>query len=428
MRASVYFSKCLNYLIGDPKVTSLEHRIFNTISLINGSLNLFATLSVVYLGNAVIVFLANFISGTVLLGMYYLSRFKNFYQALYWPFNITILLYLSSLWFFNSGTLGGNHYYFIPALVIAIVMIQNQSLWFVYLIYIEASFGLLVLEYFHEDWLSGQETRMDRYIDLAVNFIFVQIFTSWIILILRKNLNIERKKSDDLLLSILPESIAEELKRTERVIPVRHESISILFTDMAGFTKLAETMSPEDLVESLDACFRKFDELVAKHKMEKIKTIGDAYMAAGGIPKSNSTHAIDAVLCGLEMQEFMGNLEDSKLMKNEHIWELRLGIHSGPAVAGVVGSQKFVYDIWGDSVNTASRLESSGIVGQVNISQSTYDLVTDFFDCSYRGKVSAKNKGEMDMYYVLGIKKDLRESSDSFIPNSVFWEKYGKLS
>lgn len=417
----------LSHLIGDPKVTSLEHRIFNTISLINGSLNILAIGSVIYLGNPIIVFWSNLISGLIMLGMYFLSRFKGIYQNMYWPFNLTTLCYLTSLWFFNSGTLGGNHYYFISALVIAIILLRKQSLLFVFFIYGTTSLSLLALEYFHEDWLSGQETRMDRYIDLAVNFVFVQILSAWLVLILQRNLNIERKKSDDLLLNILPESIAEELKKTEKVVPVRHESISILFTDMAGFTKLAETMSPEDLVESLDACFRKFDELVAKHKMEKIKTIGDAYMAAGGIPKSNKTHAIDAVLCGLEMQEFMGNLEDSKLLKNEHIWELRLGIHSGPAVAGVVGSQKFVYDIWGDSVNTASRLESSGIVGQVNISQSTYDLVADFFDCSYRGKVPAKNKGEMEMYYVLGIKKELREVSNPLLPNSKFREKYASL-
>ena len=173
---------------------------------------------------------------------------------------------------------------------------------------------------------------------------------------------------------------------------------------MAGFTAIAEKMKPEELLTELDHIFSVFDSIVKKHGVEKIKTIGDAYMAVGGIPEVNQTNAVDSVLCALEFQDFMKFLQVKRKMEMKPFFELRLGIHTGSVVAGVIGHEKIAYDVWGDTVNTASRMESSGVVGEINISSSTYELVKDIFVCEYRGKISAKNKGEIDMYLVKGKK------------------------
>lgn len=214
-----------------------------------------------------------------------------------------------------------------------------------------------------------------------------------------------KKLSDALLLNILPEEIAEELKNKGTSEARQIDSVTVLFTDFKGFTQLSEKLSPKELVAEIDACFSEFDNIMNKHGVEKIKTIGDAYMAAGGIPKPNQTHAKDVVMAALEIRDFMLNRNrqiTTKDKKIEKMLEIRIGIHTGPVVAGIVGSKKYSYDIWGDTVNTASRMESSGEPGQINISGSTYEIIKDKFVCNYRGKIAAKNKGAIDMYFVEG--------------------------
>jgi adenylate cyclase len=211
--------------------------------------------------------------------------------------------------------------------------------------------------------------------------------------------------------------VADELKKYNRVTPMHFNSASVLFTDMVGFTKIAERLSPGELIHELDACFAKFDEIIRQFDMEKIKTIGDAYMAAGGLPDVNQSHALDSVLAALQMQHFMVQMKKEKEAKNLPFWQIRLGIHTGPLVAGVIGTEKFSYDVWGDTVNTASRMESSGAAEAVNISKATYDLVQEFFVCEYRGKLVAKNKGEIDMYFVKRLKPEFSEDMIGIIPN-----------
>ncbi len=210
----------------------------------------------------------------------------------------------------------------------------------------------------------------------------------------------ERERSEALLLNILPAETAEELKANGRAEARYYESVTVLFTDFKSFTTLAEQMTPKALVAELDECFRAFDEITSLHGIEKIKTIGDAYMCAGGIPVSNNSHAADVVAAGLEIQAFMETYRHQKKSQGQKGFEARVGIHTGPVVAGIVGSKKFAYDIWGDTVNTAARMESSGEVGEVNISQSTFLLVKDQYHCISRGKIAAKNKGAIDMYFV----------------------------
>ena len=216
----------------------------------------------------------------------------------------------------------------------------------------------------------------------------------------KDEIDYERKRSDKLLLNILPEETAEELKEKGSATPKHYDLVSVLFTDFKGFTNIAEKLTPQELVKELDNCFLAFDKIIDKHNLEKIKTIGDAYMCAGGIPVANTTNPFDVVEAGLEIKEYMDNLKEERESMGKDFWELRIGIHTGPVVAGVVGKNKFAYDIWGDAVNTASRMESSGIPGKVNISGDTYEIVKDRFKCTYRGKIKAKNKGEIDMYIV----------------------------
>lgn len=235
-----------------------------------------------------------------------------------------------------------------------------------------------------------------------------------------KAIELALQKSDKLLLNILPEEVADELKEKGLVTPVLFESTSIMFTDFKGFTQIAEGLTPQELIKELDACFTQFDKITERYNLEKLKTIGDSYMCAGGIPRVNATHAIDSCLAALEIQSFMNQMKELKQSLNVPYWELRLGIHSGPVMAGVVGEKKFAYDIWGDTVNTASRMESSGTAGKINISYATYELVKDYFDCDYRGEVDAKNKGKVKMYYLNRINRDYAKDENCLIPNERF--------
>jgi class 3 adenylate cyclase len=234
----------------------------------------------------------------------------------------------------------------------------------------------------------------------------------------------ERKKSDELLLNILPRKIADELKLHGKVEPSYHPSATIIFTDFKGFTTIAESLTPKELLEELDRCFVQFDSIIEKYGLEKLKTIGDSYMCAGGIPVPNQTHIIDCVLAGIEMQNIMNTVKELKKMLGLPYWEMRLGIHTGPLMAGVIGTKKFAYDVWGDTVNTASRMESSGMVGMVNISQAVYEVIKDVFDCEFRGMIPAKNKGAIEMYLVNQLKPEYSADEYGKIPNPKFFEFY----
>ncbi len=210
----------------------------------------------------------------------------------------------------------------------------------------------------------------------------------------------ERAKSESLLRNILPEDTVAELKQTGKSTSRKYEMVSVIFTDFVNFTKIAEHLSPEELIEELNTCFLGFDKIIERNHLEKIKTIGDSYMCVGGLPLANESNPKDAVKAAIEMMDFMENYNQKRALKKLKPIEMRLGIHTGEAIAGVVGSKKFAYDVWGDTVNTASRMESAGEPGRVNISETTYLRVKNEFNCTFRGKIKAKNKGEMGMYFV----------------------------
>ena len=216
----------------------------------------------------------------------------------------------------------------------------------------------------------------------------------------KKISDIEKKRSEELLLNILPYEVAQELKQTGQCQAKTYSMVTVMFADFKDFTSVSEKVSAELLVDEINFCFSAFDNILQKHKVEKIKTVGDAYMCASGLPVLNYTHAVDLVTAAIEIRNFILNRKKEKEVKGEIPFEIRIGIHTGPVVAGIVGVKKFAYDIWGDTVNIASRIESSGEAGKVNISGNTYELVKDKFACTHRGKIEAKHKGEIDMYFV----------------------------
>lgn len=214
----------------------------------------------------------------------------------------------------------------------------------------------------------------------------------------------EMDKSDNLLKNILPEATAQELKLSGRVKAKEFESVSVMFTDFRAFTSFSESLTPEELVSTVDYYFSAFDAIIQKYGLEKIKTIGDSYMCAGGLPFPSTDHARMVVKAAFEILEFVNRVKAENRIPT--CFDVRLGINTGQVVAGVVGTKKFAYDIWGDTVNIAARMESSSLAGKINVSEATYNLIKDHFECEYRGKLEVKNKGMMRMYFVTGSKED----------------------
>lgn len=217
-----------------------------------------------------------------------------------------------------------------------------------------------------------------------------------------ENVKMEKEKSEHLLLNILPAQTAQELKEKGKAIPKTHPNVSVLFTDFVDFTHNSENMSPEELVNTLHECYTAFDQIVRSYGLEKIKTIGDAYMAASGLTDNVPDHAELTIRAAMDMLVFMEKLNRQRSLSGEPNWPIRIGVNSGVVISGVVGKHKFSYDIWGDAVNTASRIESSGAPGRINISRNTYELVKDKFSCESRGKIDVKGKGEIEMFFVNG--------------------------
>lgn len=235
----------------------------------------------------------------------------------------------------------------------------------------------------------SEAKRRNETIGFIVGIIILSVFTLFIFR--------ERRKSERLLLNILPQSVAAELKKKGSSEAQYYNNVTVLFTDFVGFTKVSERLTPKELVDELDTCFRVFDEIMVRHNIEKIKTIGDAYMAVCGLPEANPDHAKNIIQASREIVQFM---RERKATVGENTFEIRVGVHTGNVVAGIVGVKKFAYDIWGDTVNTAARMEQNSEPGRINISASTYHIIKEEFSCTYRGDLEAKNKGKLSMYFV----------------------------
>ncbi len=411
--------KVLSALIGDPHRFPLEHRLFNSVGLLNAVTNIGGVATLFLIRDSAVLVALNLGIGLVFLGFYLLSRFGGRYRPLYWPFVVTIAVFLFANILFNAGSNGGAVWYLVPGLVIAVALsARTRDAVISGMLFGGTALGVLAVEMLRPGWIHAYATSGDRLTDVAANMLFAQLFTGGLVLLYAKSLNAERHRSDVLLLNVLPRPIADELKRTSRVVPVHYDAATVLFSDFVGFTGIAENLTPTDLIARLDRSFQEFDALVQADGLEKIKTIGDAYLAVGGIPVANRTHPVDCVLAALAMVRATDRLRVEHEARGEPAWGIRIGIHTGPLVAGVIGTEKFAYDVWGDTVNTASRLESSGVPGRVNLSESTYQRVRDFFECEHRGQVAAKGKGEIGMFLVVGLRPEFTD--DGIEPNARF--------
>lgn len=237
----------------------------------------------------------------------------------------------------------------------------------------------------------------------------------------------EKRKSEELLNNILPEEVSRELIINGEAQPQFYKKVTVMFTDFVGFTKVCEAREPQEMTKELNTHFSYFDDICELHYLEKIKTIGDAYMCAGGIPMRNNSNPFDVILAAMKIIMYMNIVNEEKMAQNQPVWQIRIGIHTGSIVAGVIGKKKFAYDIWGDAVNTAYRIESTSEPGRINISGDTYNLIKDFFECTYRGKIYAKNKGEIDMYFVNRIKPEFSKDELGMAPNKLFNHEIAKL-
>jgi len=267
-----------------------------------------------------------------------------------------------------------------------------------------------IYRYLTKPW---DQTELKHTIDMGVEKYFMQKHNTQLLRDLQaaneqleekvqlrtRELNEEKEKSERLLLNILPGEIADELKRHGRVQPRRYDDVSIIFLDIVEFTKIAERVSPEQLIAELDYYFQAIDTIFSRHSVEKIKTIGDAYLAVAGMPTPDTDHALHAMQAAVDILGFIRNEKEKRMASGQMAFDVRIGIHSGSAIAGVVGNTKFAFDIWGDDVNVAARLESSGEKGRINISESSWRLLHQHYKFEQRGKVNAKYKGEIEMYF-----------------------------
>lgn len=294
----------------------------------------------------------------------------------------------------------------VPMLGLMLVGIRTGLVWFLVVVVEVLTLGVLELAGFEFPLTFDAELdaafKLASYVGLvAIIFLIVRDFDATARTALLQ-VEEEREKTQALLLHILPEEVAEELKATGHAQAREFEAVTVLFSDFKDFTEISSGMTPAMLVDELNTCFYAFDAIMREHELEKIKTIGDAYMAASGLAVSEDASPLRVVRAALAMQEFMRRHVADRAAEGRPAFEMRIGIHTGPVVAGVVGETKFQYDVWGDTVNTASRMETEGAPGEVNLSEVTYSMVSHDTSLAfqYRGKVSAKGKGELDMYFV----------------------------
>jgi class 3 adenylate cyclase len=238
----------------------------------------------------------------------------------------------------------------------------------------------------------------------------------------RSAMEAEQAQSEALLRTIFPAAVATELKANRPVQPRHYDLATIMFVDFTGFTRLTEGTQPAALVQQLNQHFTRFDEIVERNRLETVKTIGDAYLCAGGLPEPNRTHPIDACLAALEIQAYLAATNRQREKLRMQPWKVRIGINSGPVVAGLVGKRRFTYDIWGDSVNVAQRLEAAAEPGRINIAASTSHYVNKLFELEPRGSIEVKNKPPLEMFFVNRIKPEYAADADGTAPNAAFWQ------
>ena len=385
----------------DFSITEIRYlRVSNIASILGAIYNAIWMLISIYLTDEPIIYGSNALLGLMFLIVLIFNKKGWRVLATIW---LTIASYISVLLFlYLLGYSSGVAVICFLIIILPYMTFPRKARKLAHGFSILACLTLIIIVLLQSKFIAHYD-EVDPYLSQVVNisisgFICLALIWSLSVLIDRseESLMAEQKKSDDLLHNILPVNVAKDLKETGRTMPQRHKNVTILFTDFKGFTELVASISEITLVNELNDIFGRFDEIVEEAGVEKIETIGDAYVAASGLGKGVAEHAINCITAAQQMLYYL----EERNRKHEIKWRMRVGIHSGPIVAGVVGKKKFRYDLFGDTINTASRMESSGEPGKINISEPTFQLVKNNIDCEYRGEIHAKGKGEIEMYFV----------------------------
>ncbi len=375
-------------------------RVCNIASILGAAYNGIWLLIAPFIADSAIVYVTNAVMGLMFLAVLLFNKKGKRVLASIW---LIISAYLSVLFFlYLLGYSSGVIVICFLIIILPYMTFPRKARNLAHGFSLAACLILIAAVVFQRH-INAHYGDMDAYISQVVNISITGIISLtliWSLSVLidrtEESLVEERKKSDDLLHNILPANIVRDLKESGGTIPKRHSNVTILFTDFKGFTELVASISAITLVNELNDIFGRFDDIMDEEGVEKIETIGDAYMAACGLEETNENHAASCILAAQKMLAFLAERNRT----HEIQWRMRVGIHTGTAVAGVVGKKKFAYDLFGDTINTAARIESNGEPGKINISSSTYTLVKDDFACIPRGKIFAKGKGELEMYFV----------------------------
>jgi class 3 adenylate cyclase len=395
-RFPINLSNLFIILFGDPRQFSFERQMLNFVlmfsaasAVTNASENYLLGIS----GSGIMVAQA-----VIYLAGYWLVRTKRAPTQLVTAAMIVNFLLISSFaWFYNEGLDGSVTFFFITPVIICFAILRGRLRTFFVFLTLANLVALSFIQISHPELVKPYPSVQVKYLDILYSFGVITVFFLGYITISLYNLNQRRKQADDLLLNILPEPIAEQLKyNPSQTIAQDFSNVSVLFADVVNFTQMSSKMSPTELVSLLDEVFSYFDTLVEKYGLEKIKTIGDCYMVAAGVPQPSSDNAQVITRLALEMRDHVA-LHDFQGQR----LSFRFGINTGSVVAGVIGRHKFSYDLWGDAVNTASRMESHGKANIIQITRSTYELIAGEFQCDAQGSIYVKGKGDMEVWHVI---------------------------
>lgn len=375
-------------------------QVTNIAAILGVLFNVIWMLITIYLAEGALIYGSNGFMGLMFLMVLVFNKIGWRVVASMW---LAISAYLSVLLFlYLLGYSSGVSTICFLIIILPYMTFPRKARIFAHIFSLLACFTLIATALLQSK-INAHYEGIDPYLSQVVNISITGLICLtliWILSVLidrsENSLMVEQKISDDLLHNILPATIVRDLKKTGKTIPKRHDNVTILFTDFEGFTQLVGSISAITLVNELNDIFGRFDEIMGDTKVEKIETIGDAYMAACGLEEETTNHAINCITAAKSMLSYLEERNKTHAIK----WKMRVGIHSGSIVAGVVGKKKFAYDLFGDTINIASRIESTGEAGKINISSSTYELVKNDFACLSRGKIFAKGKGELDMYFV----------------------------
>jgi class 3 adenylate cyclase len=385
-------------VLGSIHVNELDHRIYNIMLLILIPTGLLIAIGNVLEGLNIITIIDPIFVSTFLIILYYLSIRKHLYFNFLFCF--AAIFFNAVQWIYNGGgSSGGIQYFFMWTFILATILLRGKKLIICIIMNCVVLLGLLLYEYFDGSLIVQYADNTTRLIDIIVSASFSFVLISFLVRVIYAEINKERQKTEKLLLNILPQKVVNELKEKGNTNPEIFKNVTVLFSDIVGFTDTATRIPVETLIKELNDIFTTFDTIIEKHACERIKTIGDAYLAVCGLPESNENHCKNVVNAALEM---MSSIK-KRNMVNGIKWQIRIGVHTGQVIGSVVGIKKYIYDVFGDTVNTASRLESLSKPMKINISIDVMNELGNKYNFEDRGKIEVKGKNKMEMYFVNSI-------------------------